>query len=313
VINLKTNTFRVKTLQQRFKFEVISGNTRAFEREIKTPEFTRPGLELVGYYEHTDLKRAVIIGRKEMSFIQTMSHEEQIKVFDFLTNELTPYILIARNLECPKSLLEVVSKKDFPVLRSAIPTSVLMNDVMFFVSQEIAPSILYHGTLMEVMGMGIILIGKSGIGKSEAALELIKRGHRLIADDSVELYKMYQRLYGRAPQHLKNLLEVRGIGIIDVAKMFGIVALSDYKIIDFAVELVSVEEINQYARVQLEIQKIEIFGELIPIIRIPVSGGRAIADLIEVGISNLKMKSHGIDATKELLQRFDEIVRNEDK
>lgn len=310
---MKNVSFRVKTLQQKFKFEVLNGNTRAFEREIKTPEFTRPGLELVGYYEHTDLKRAVIIGRKEMSFISTMDYDAQLKVFDFLTNEQTPYILIARNLECPKSLLEVVSKKDFPLLRSSIPTSVLMNDVMFFVSQEIAPSILYHGTLMEVLGLGIILIGKSGIGKSEAALELIKRGHRLIADDSIMLYKMYQRLYGRAPQHLKNLLEVRGIGIIDVAKMFGMVALSDYKIIDFAVELVSVEEINQYARIQVETQYIEIFGQKIPIIRIPVSGGRAIADLIEVGISNMKMKSHGIDATKELLQRFDEIVSMEDK
>jgi HPr kinase/phosphorylase len=119
---------------------------------------------------------------------------------------------------------------------------------------------------------------------------------------------MYQRLYGRAPEHLRNMLEVRGIGIIDVARMFGIVALSDYKIIDFAVELVSVEEINQYARIQVETQKIEIFGQEVPIIRIPVSGGRAIADLIEVGISNLKMKAHGIDATKELLQRFDELV-----
>ena len=310
---MKNGSFRVKTLQQKFKFEVLSGNTRAFEREIKTPEFTRPGLELVGYYEHTDLKRAVIIGRKEMSFINTMDYDAQVKVFEFLTNDETPYILISRNLECPKSLMQVVAKKDFPVLRSSIPTSVIMNDVMFFVSQEIAPNILYHGTLMEVLGLGIILIGKSGIGKSEAALELIKRGHRLIADDSIVLYKMYQRLYGRAPQHLKNLLEVRGIGIIDVAKMFGIVALSDYKIIDFAVELVSVEEINQYARIQVETQYIEIFGQQIPIIRIPVSGGRAIADLIEVGISNLKMKSHGIDATKELLQRFDEMVNSEDK
>jgi HPr kinase/phosphorylase len=305
---MKNASFRVKALQKRFKFEVISGNTRAFEREIRTPEFTRPGLELVGYYTHTELKRAVIIGRKEMSFINEMEYDQQIKVFDFLTNEETPYILIARNLECPKALLEVVGKKDFPVLRSDIPTSVLMNDVMFYVSQEIAPSILYHGTLMEVLGLGIIIIGKSGIGKSEAALELIKRGHRLIADDSVVIYKMYQRLYGRAPEHLRNMLEVRGIGIIDVARMFGIVALSDYKIIDFAVELVSVEEINQYARIQVETQKIEIFGQEVQIIRIPVSGGRAIADLIEVGISNLKMKAHGIDATKELLQRFDELV-----
>jgi len=309
---MKKGTLNIKTLLEKFDFEILNIQESSYEKQIETAEFNRPGLELVGYFDYTDFKRPIILGLKEIRFIETLKKEDQERCFDFLTRERIPYILIARGLQCPSLLLDVCIKKNFPLFRSKTETSVLINEIMQFVNEKTALQELCHGTLLEIFGMGVLLVGKSGIGKSESALELIKKGHRLISDDSIITYKIYNKIYGKSPKHLKNLLEVRGIGVIDVSKIFGITSVIDFKTIDYVVELVSLEEINAFERLTLDEPVKSILDVDIPLIRIPVTGGRFISDLIEVGITNLKLKSQGFNATKELMSNFDKLAGSEE-
>ena len=309
---MKNGTCQIQQLLKEFNFEILNLDEKDLNKSISHAELTRPGLELVGYYDYTDIRRPVIMGLKEIKYFEVMTVAERHQAFEFLTQPSIPYILIARDLECPSDLLQMCRTKHFPLFRSPKVTCNLINEIVTFTNEQLAPQELCHGTLLEIFGLGVLLVGKSGIGKSESALELIKKGHRLVADDSIITYQMYGHLYGKAPEHLRNLLEVRGIGVIDVSKVFGITSISESKTIDYVVELVSQEEIQKEARLSTQQSYYKIMETPIKSIKIPVAAGRMVADLIEVGITNMRLKSKGFDATQDLIDTFDRMTMKVD-
>ncbi len=305
---MRHETLTVQNLLDHFDFEVLyKGNTNL---EIVVSEIDRPGLELAGYFDYTHSNQILLLGLKEMHYLETLDEKVQKERLDNLVQDSTPCVLIARNLDCPKYLIEACKKSNISLFRSKDQSLYLMDKLWAYISERIAPQELYHGTLMEIFGMGVLITGKSGIGKSETALELIKKGHRLIADDSVIVYEVYDHIYGKSPEHLKNLLEVRGIGVIDISKVFGITSVENSRRIDYIVELVSMDEVlKSISRLPEERYTKKIFDKEIETVSIPVAPGRAVAELVEIAITNLRLKSEGFDATKNLIDSYDEMTK----
>lgn len=299
----------VGQLANQFDYNVVVGDETALKKEIKSPETNRPGLELVGYYEYVDFHQAVILGRQELKYIEKLCVEEQRKCFDFLTDKRIPYILITRRLKCPDILFEIAKAKSFPVLSTEKNATIANIEIMLYIYEQLSETTLFHGTLVDVYGSGVMLCGPSGIGKSEIALELIKKGHRLIADDSVLAYRILNHLYGKAPTHLKNLLEVRGLGLIDVNQMYGVTSVGDYSEIKYIIELVEMDLIKTEDRLNDKLKYREINGIKCPYVQLPVTSGRSMADLVEVAVVNLRLRMMGKNATKDLITKYDEILK----
>ena len=211
----------VKALVEAFDFEQITGDEESLNRQIVMADTNRPGLELAGFFENSQVKRLVVLGDKEIAYISTMSVQKQRKAFDFITNEITPAIIITKGHKCPDVLKRCAKRKNFPVLSSESATTRLIVDLVAFLDEKLASSQCLHGGLLSIYGKGVLIRGESGMGKSEIALELIKRGHLLVADDRVDCYRIHNKIVGKAPELLSGMLEIRGIGIINVACMFG--------------------------------------------------------------------------------------------
>lgn len=203
----------VKVLTEHYPSLIqATGDETSLDREILVPEINRPGFELAGFFQHSDFRRVVVFGEKEMAFIDQMTKEEQVTRFERLTDDLTPVIVIAKNYQCPPILKEIADKKNFPIMLTAQTTGRFSVELSAFLDEKLAPETLMHGVFLNIYGKGVIIKGDSGIGKSEIALELVKRGHLLVADDAVELYQIGQQIIGKSPTVLQNLLEIRGIG-----------------------------------------------------------------------------------------------------
>lgn len=235
--NVSTPVVTVRDLLENFNFEIVEGSEKALSRSINIADTNRPGLELSGFYNYSQLKRLVILGDKEMAYISTMSDEAKRQSFDFLTSDQTPGLIISKNHDCPPLLKEIAVKKDFPILRSSNQTYRLIVDVVTYLDEKLASFINIHGVLLSIYGKGVMICGKSGMGKSEIALELIKRGHLLVADDRVDCYRIHNKIVGKAPEILKEMLELRGIGIINVSRMFGASSVLDRVELSLVVEL----------------------------------------------------------------------------
>ena len=305
---MKKGSCSIRSLLNQFNFEVLNLDEKDINKKITHAELNRPGLELAGYFDYTDFNRAIVLGLKEIKYIETMSIAKQKEAFKFLTKKTIPYIVISRNLECPELLLETCKKNHFPLFRSEDNTSELISKITIFTNEQLAYQELYHGTLLEIFGVGVLVMGKSGIGKSETALELIKKGHRLIADDSIIIYEVHHTLFGKAPEHLANLLEVRGIGVVDVSKIFGITSVAQVSQIDYVIELVSQAEIDKEKRLSTSEQYLKIMDKSLRKVKIPVAPGRMVADLVEVAVTNMRLKSEGFDATKDLVDNYDRLT-----
>ncbi len=301
-------TILVEDLVKALHYEVLIGNQQALQRNILTSEVNRPGLELVGFFEYTDWERGIVFGRKELAFMERMDSKTQRRCFDALTAETIPFIVITRGLPCPSILQEIALDKNFPILKTDRITSAVITEIILYTYEKLSPQQLIHGTLVDMYGLGVLICGESGIGKSEAALELIRRGHRLVADDSVLVYAMFHRLYGKAPIHLKDYLEVRGLGVIRITRMFGMTALRDSSQIDYIIDLVPLEESKKYSRLPDQTEWKNYLGERVPSIRLPVSGGRNMADLIEVAVTALRAQASSGNATEELMAEFDKLA-----
>ncbi|HQB32172.1 MAG TPA: HPr(Ser) kinase/phosphatase [Erysipelotrichaceae bacterium] len=211
----------VRDVWNYFGYRQINGDDTSLNREICDANVNRPGLELAGYFPEQIYSRIIMLGETEMKFIHKMSEERQREVFDHLTDEKLPMILISRDLPCPGILLEIARTKNFPIFTSYAPTSSLIMEIVAYLEEFFAPVDSVHGVLLQVYGRGVLITGESGIGKSEIALELVKKGHVLVADDRVEVFRIHNHIHGEAAFILKNLLELRGVGVIDVAMMFG--------------------------------------------------------------------------------------------
>ena len=300
---------RVKDVVDYFNFEVLAGSEQSLKRQIEIADTNRPGLELAGYFNFSQSKRVVILGDKEMAYISTMSEEAQRESFDFITHENTPAILISKSHDCPGILKEIADKKDLPVLRSASETYRLIVDVVTYLDEKLAPFNNLHGGLLSIYGKGVLICGESGMGKSEIALELIKRGHLLVADDRVDCYRIHNKIIGRAPEILKEMLEIRGIGIINVSRMFGASSVLGKVEVALVVQLEQWKHGTDYDRVGIEEKKYEtILNVEIPKITLPVKEGRSMAVIIESAVTNFALSEMGLDSAKEFEQRVLEFI-----
>lgn len=302
----------VKALVEAFDFEQITGDEESLNRQIVMADTNRPGLELAGFFENSQVKRLVVLGDKEIAYISTMSVQKQRKAFDFITNEITPAIIITKGHKCPDVLKRCAKRKNFPVLSSESATTRLIVDLVAFLDEKLASSQCLHGGLLSIYGKGVLIRGESGMGKSEIALELIKRGHLLVADDRVDCYRIHNKIVGKAPELLSGMLEIRGIGIINVARMFGVSSVLPKTQVDFQVSLEMWKPDQDYDRVGIEEKKHEnILGVDIPKIVVPVREGRSMAVIIESAVTNYMLSEMGMDSAKEFEQRvLDYIEKN---
>lgn len=273
--------------------------------KIQSPELNRPGMQFCGFYEHFAWERPQLIGIVEMAYLEQQTPEHRRELLKKYFSYSLPCVIICRNLTPPPELLELAAQAGIPVFMTSVITSRFTALLIQYLSRELAPHELRHAVLLDVYGVGVLLSGKSGVGKSEAALELVKRGHMLVADDVVDICRVADdRLIGTCPAPIRNLMEIRGIGLVDVQAMFGVSAVTDSKTIDLVLELESWDEAKVYDRLGLEEETTEILG--VPISRrtMPVKPGRNLAIIIEVAARNLSLRRMGVYPVRDLSQRL---------
>ena len=287
-----------------FKLEPVYTFEKYEKIKIVTNELNRPGLQIAGFFDYFYNNRIQVMGRVEFSYLEKMSGEERSASLERLFEKKIPCVIITRNLDVPSEMLEVAEKYNTPVLRTDVTTSRFISALIAFLNVELAPRQTMHGVLVEVYGEGILLLGDSGVGKSEAAIELVKRGHRLVADDAVEIKRVSDiSLLGSAPDVIRHFVELRGIGIVDVKMIFGIGAVKNVEKIDFIINLELWQDKKQYDRLGLTTEYTEILGINIPSITVPVKPGRNLAVVIEVAAMNNRQKKMGYNAAEALNNR----------
>lgn len=299
-----SKSISIGELMQATECVQVTGNKESLNRPVLTSEITRPGFELAGFFKLTDFRRMIAFGAKEIAFISEMSEERQREIFPTLTNDETPGLIICRGYECPPILKEIAQEKNFPIFLTEQASGRTVISLSNTIEKRLAPDSLVHGVFLNIFGKGAIIKGASGIGKSEIALDLVKRGHLFVADDAVELMKLNDKITGKAPQVLSNLLEIRGIGVIDVSKMFGIASILDEETVDLIIQLDRWVPSREYTRLGVEEDDSEnILGIEIPKIVVPVSSGRNMSVIIESAVMNMRLQDHGIDSSKEFVNR----------
>lgn len=280
------------------------------DRLITTSDVSRPGLAVASFVEDYPYDRIQLIGMTEMNYILYRSHEERLRIFNDVCREDTPAIVVSRDLEIPEELVEVAGRKGIPILQTRSKTSRALANMTNFLEGKLADRFSKHGVFVEVFGMGVLLVGGSGVGKSETALELIQRGHRLIADDRVELFMIDElTLIGEAPEILQNLLEIRGLGIIDVVSLYGVAAIRRSKRLKLIIELVLDDGKTEYDRLGSQREYEQIFEVKVPKIRIPVKTGRNLAVIIESAAMNFRANSLGYNATVAFHKKLNELIQ----
>jgi HPr kinase/phosphorylase len=295
----------VREIVQFFKFEQLTGNDSALDRWTVVPDINRPGFELCGFYKMTEPRRIVLIGNKESEFIRTMSEADQRARFPMLMDGLTPAIIITKSNDLPPILGELAQANNFPILRTSLETWRTVTDVITFLDEKLAPEDTMSGVLMQVYGKGVLLTGESGMGKSETALELIKNGQVLVSDDRVDVMHIHNHVYGHSPEITRGLMEIRGIGIIDVEKMFGASALMDTARIDLVIKLEPYESQPGFNRIGDEAERFtNILNVLIPTVTLPISAGRNVAVLVESAVTNFRLQEAGYNSAEDLKRRF---------
>lgn len=294
----------IERLVKEMELELIEASGQTVV-ELETAELNRPGLQLAGYYNYFASNRVQVFGKVEMEYLTTKTPEERRQIFNRFFSHKTPCTLISKELEPFPEMLEMAVKYGRVLLRSnKYLTSKLEHVLINYLWRELAPSITRHGVLMDIYGVGVLLMGESGIGKSETALELVKRGHRLVADDAVQIKKVSdERLTGEAPDILRHLMEIRGVGIINVETMYGISAVIHSKTVDMVVQMEIWDEKKSYDRFGTEEDFITILDIEIPKLVLPVRPGRNLAIILEVAARNFRLKAMGYNAFEELLER----------
>lgn len=292
---------------------VISGE-QFLDREILTSDLSRPSIELTGYFDFYAHKRIQLLGSTEISFMKRMTKEEKNIIFRRLCTPKTPAILIARDLEAPEELIKVAMDAEVPILGSSRATTRLSANIVTFLEEHLAERLDQHGVFMDIYGMGVLIIGESGIGKSETGLELVERGHRLIADDRVELYMMDEsRIIGEAPEILKNLIEIRGLGVINIMNLFGVGSVRETQELELVINLKNWAREDSYDRLGNDIENKRFFNVDIPMLNIPVRVGRNIASIVEVAVMNMRAKQMGYDATEQFEHNLTKLIEKNTK
>lgn len=288
-----------------FSLEILNMPTDSPEVLITSAETNRPGLHMAGYFEFFDEKRIQIIGKSEESFLERFTDEKANERLEELFSRKPVAVVVCRGMEISDAYIKNAEKYNVPLLRSSESTSNFESSLIAFLNVQLAPRLTTHGVLVEVYGEGILLLGESGVGKSETAIELVKRGHRLIADDAVEIRRVSSKsLVGTAPDNIRHFIELRGIGIINASRIFGAGAVKLTEKIDLIINIEPWDVNKVYDRMGLENQTTEILDLKIPSLTIPVKPGRNLAVIIEVAAMNSRQKKLGYNAAEDLLKKL---------
>ncbi len=292
-------------LVEEFHLEVVFAASDYASIRLTVEDLARPGIQLMGFFDHFDARRLEVMGNVEMSYVSKLTEQQRMEVFDQLFSRKFPALLIARDMRPHPECLAMAKKHDVTLLCSKEATSTIISNIITYLRGALAPRITRHGVLMEVYGEGILLTGESGMGKSETAIELLKRGHRLIADDAVEIRKISgNTLMGTAPAVIRNYVELRGIGIINVANLFGMGAVKAENEVNLVVNIVPWDNHTAYDRLGIEVQHTELLGVKVPLYTIPITPGRNLAIILEVAAMNNRQRKMGFNAALEFTEQF---------
>ena len=291
---------------QALKLQVLSPTSQK-EWDIHAAEFNRPGLQFVGFYEHFPHDWPQVVGLTEMSYLESLTDDVRRKRLEAFFSYHVPCMIICRGMLPSHDMMELAAKYDTAMLRTPQVTTRFIANAMNYLNRCLAPRATLHGVLVDVYGMGVLITGESGVGKSEAALELVRRGHQLVADDVVDICRITEnRLIGEAPEMVRHLMEIRGIGIIDIKAMYGISAVLTSKTIDLIIHLEPWKEKKAYDRLGLTDDFTTIMDVRVPQVVLPIRPGRNVAVVIEVAARNFSLKQMGYSAAKELDRRLSE-------
>ena len=297
---------KLKDLVEEFHLSMAYRASNYDEIRVTVDEVSRPGLPLVGYFEHFEASRMQVLGYVEMSYLDTLTHDQRETFFSELFSRGIPALIISRGQQPHPECISMARRHDVTILLGEESTTYLISSLIMSLKIKLAPRTTLHGVLVEVYGEGILITGESGIGKSETAVELLKRGHRLIADDAVEIKKISSsQLMGTAPELIRNFIELRGIGVINVAKLYGMASIKDENIINLIINIVHWDNKAHYDRMGLEETYIDILGVKVPQTTIPVTPGRNLAVILEVAAMNSRQKRMGYNAAMELNEQLD--------
>lgn len=289
-----------------FKLEHIFEPEDIEKLKIINSDVYRPGIQLaVDYFEYFDKTRIQLFGKVEHAYLSSLSSSKRYEVLDTLFSHLPPAVIVTRGLEIYPEMEDTAKKYNIPLYRTETGTSSFMSALIAWLNVELAPRVTRHGVLVEVYGEGVLMLGESGVGKSEAAVELLKRGHRLVADDAVEIKRVSSiSLIGSAPEIIRHFIEIRGIGIVDVRKIFGMGAVKNSEKIDLIINIEQWNKEKSYDRLGLEEHTTEILGIKVPSLTVPVRPGRNLAVIVEVAAMNNRQKKMGFNAAEELSERL---------
>ena len=299
----------VREVIEKLRLDIVYGEGEVLEKEIITADITRPGLEMTGYFDYYTPERIQLLGMKEWSYLVTMPSKNRYQVLKKMFLPETPAVIVARGLVVPEEMLKAARECEVAILTSRTSTSRLSGQLSSYLDSRLAERTSVHGVLMDIYGMGVLIQGDSGIGKSETGLELVKRGHRLVADDRVDIYaKDEMTLWGEPAEILKHLLEIRGVGIIDIMSLYGASAVKDSSQVQLAVYLENYDTQKTFDRLGNNAEELEVSGVSIPRIRIPVKTGRNISVVIESAAMNYRAKEMGFDATRLFEERLTNLI-----
>ena len=298
-------TIPLSKVVDEFQFEKLYTSSNYEEIPVSSSDVNRPGLQIAGFFDYFDNQRIQILGKVELTYLSQFPYEKRYSFLKPLFAQNVPALIITRGMQAGPEMIELAKENDVTLLRTEQSTSSLMSALIRYLNVQIAPRITRHGVLVEVYGEGILIMGESGVGKSETAIELLKRGHRLVADDAVEIKRVSDKtLVGSAPDIIRHFVELRGIGIIDVKEIFGIGAVKDTESIDLIIHLEPWVENKQYDRLGMVDEYTNVMGINIPSLTVPVKLGRNLAVIIEVAAMNNRQKRMGYNAAVELNNRL---------
>ena len=302
---VKRTPASLKKMVEIFGMEILHKG-RDFDNTVVTiSDVNRPALQLVGFYDYFDDKRLQILGRGEMRYLDRMTESERMRVFNKLLSYPFPALIIARGMAAPEELLQMAEKHDRTLLQSDESTVDVTSKLIDYLNRAMAPQITRHGVLMNIYGQGVLILGDSGIGKSETAIELLTRGHRRVADDAVEIRRISNNLFGTAPEIIRHYIEIRGVGVIDVQQLFGMGAVQFDTEIDLVIQLEQWVDGKFYDRLGLGEETYEVLGVRLPIVTIPVRPGRNLAGIVEIATMKNRQMKYGYNAARDFVTQFD--------
>ena len=299
---------RLKDFCQQLKLELLN-QVDVEEMDINVSDINRPGMQFCDFYEYFAYERPQVIGKVEMTYLETLMPDRRQQVLEKYMSYQLPCIVVCWGMQVPREMLEIATRRNIPVLRSREETTRFTFQVINYINRQIAPHVTRHGVLVDVHGVGILITGESGVGKSEVALELVRRGHQLCADDVVDICRVADnRLVGECPEMVRHFMEIRGIGLIDIRAMYGIGAVIRSKSIDMVIHMEHWDSKKEYDRLGLNEETTTILDVKVPYQVMPVRPGRNLAIIVEVAARNLSLKRMGYSAAKEMDRRLNALI-----